>query len=250
MNFADQEEIAERQKHRNRKRQNTMIWNILTAVFVVASVLAIIYFGLLFANPANALNPYPPPTLPALIQIPTSTPTLVQLPATWTPTASLTAVPTDTPVPTAAETETPAIGTTSTPYPTADSSAHYPFASKGDPAPYANTIFHPDKDCKWQGIAGQVWDIQGRPLIGYRVHLWGYYNGKTVDLTTLSGGAQAWYGESGYEFVIGSSPINSTGKLSVELEDQSYMAISNKVTVNTYADCDKNLVLVNFQQVK
>ena len=249
MNFADQEEIDERQKQRNRKRQNTMVWNILTAVFVVASVFAVIYFVLLFANPANALNPYPPPTLPALIQIPTSTPTLVQLPPTWTPTAISTHEPTITPIP-VQDTDTPSVGITSTPYATADNSAKYPFASKGAPSAVANTVFHPDKDCKWQGIAGQVWDIQGRPLIGYRVHLWGYYNGKNVDLTTLSGGAQAWYGESGYEFVIGNSPLDSTGNLSIELEDQSYMAISNKVTVDTYSACDKNLVLVNFQQVK
>jgi hypothetical protein len=87
-------------------------------------------------------------------------------------------------------------------------------------------------------------------LVGYRVHLLGYYDGKSVDQTTLSGGAQAWYGESGYEFVLGDTPVDSTGQLSIQLDDQSFLAISNKVLVNTYADCSKNLILVNFQQVR
>lgn len=247
MNFADQEEIAERQKNRKRKRQNNAIWNFLTVLFILASILAIAFFALIFSNPSSELNPYPPPTLPVLIQLPTSTATPVALPATWTPTPTATDEPTITPP---ATDEQKLIGLTPTPISTSDSSAKYPFTSKGDPAPVANTVFHPDKDCNWQGIAGQVWDIQGRPLIGYRVHLQGYYNGKTIDLTTLSGGAQAWYGESGYEFVLGNTPIDTTNKLTIQLEDQSYMAISNKVTVSTYADCQMNLVLVNFQQVK
>jgi hypothetical protein len=69
-------------------------------------------------------------------------------------------------------------------------------------------------------------------------------------MTTLSGGAQAWYGESGFEFVLGDTPIDSTNQLTIQLEDQSYMAISNKVALSTYSACDKNLVLVNFQQVR
>jgi hypothetical protein len=248
MNFADQEEIAERQNNRRRKRQHTLLWNTLTAIFIIGSVLAAIYFVLLFADPTTKLNPYPPPTLPALVQLPTSTPTLVMMPATWTPQPTATVLPTITPQPLDLTSTLPQ-DVTPTVYST-DNNSKYPFASKGDPAAFANTTYHPNSDCNWQGIAGQVWDIQGRPLIGYRVHLQGYYNSKTIDLTTLSGGAQAWYGESGFEFVLGNTPVDSTNQLTIQLEDQSYMAISNKVTLNTYSDCAKNLVMVNFQQVR
>jgi hypothetical protein len=248
MNFADQEEIAERQNQRQRRRQHNVLWNTLTAIFIIGSVLVAIYFALLFADPASSLNPYPPPTLPALVQLPTSTPTLVMLPPTWTPVPTTLPQPSETPT-SLDLTSTLPQDVTPTAYAT-DNNSKYPFASKGNPAAFANTTYHPNSDCKWQGIAGQVWDIQGRPLIGYRVHLQGYYNGKSVDLTTLSGGAQAWYGESGFEFVLGNTPIDSTGKLTIQLEDQSYMAISNQVTLNTYSDCTKNLVLVNFQQVR
>jgi len=247
MNFADQEEIAERQKNRRRKRQSNLLWNTLTAILIIGCVLAAGYFAILFANPASSLNPFPPPTLPAVIQLSTSTPTLVRLPATWTP------VPTDTLAPTSAPTLEATVtlpgGATPAPSATVNNSEH-PFNSKGDPAAFANTTYHPNSDCHWQGIAGQVWNIQGSPLVGIRIHLQGYYNNKTVDMTTLSGRAQAWYGESGFEFVLGDTPIDSTNQLTIQLEDQSYMAISNKVALSTYSACDKNLVLVNFQQVR
>jgi hypothetical protein len=252
MNFADQEEIDERQKHRRHKRQNNLIWNVLTAIFIIISLIAISYFGLLFADPKTSLNPFPPPTIPALIQLPTNTPTVIQMPATWTLTATATSVPTSTPTQvevTGTGTGTGTAESNPTPLATVNNSK-YPFASKGDPAAMANTVFHHDKDCNWQGIAGQVWDIQGNALVGYRVHLQGFYNGKNIDLTTLSGGAQYWYGSGGYEFVIGDKAIDSTGQLSIQMEDQSYMLISNKVVLNTYSDCTKNLIMVNFQQVR
>jgi len=241
MNFADQEEIAERQNKRNRKRRNNVIWNLLTALFVIASLAAIGYFVVLFSNPAVSINPFPPPTMPVLIEIPTSTPTLVK---TWTPTL------TGTPVPVAGVTYTLPEGTTPTPLVT-DSNAKYAFALKSDPNAIANTVFHPDGNCNWQGVAGQVVDLQGRAVVGLMVHLRGVYNGKAIDQTTLTGGAQAWYGESGYEFVLGNTPIDSTALLSIQLSDQSsVVAISDKVVFNTYSACEKNLILINFQQVK
>jgi hypothetical protein len=247
MNFADQEEIAERQKKRGKKRRNDVVWNSLTAIFLIASVAAVGYFLLLFSNPAAAMNPFPPPTLPALVQLPTSTPTLYVLPATWTPTVTSTS----TPAPTVAEqTVTLPAGQTPTII-VPDSNAEYPFEPKSDPIPMANTVFHTNGNCNWQGVAGQVVDIQGRPIIGLMVHLQGYYNGKTIEQTTLTGGAQEWYGKSGYEFILSeTTPIDSQGQLSVQLTDQSYMAVSKKVIFNTYSSCDKNLILINFQQVK
>lgn len=245
MNFADQEEIDERQKRRAQKKHKDVIWNSLTTIFVTASVAAIAYFLFLFVNPSTSLNPYPAPTRPALLQLATSTPTIVSLPATWTPAPISTA----TPEPTHAITETPASDVTSTPM---VSSGQYIFAPKSEPVAMENTVFHPSMDCNWQGVAGQVWDIQGRPFTNLVVHLKGYYNGKNIDQTTLTGGAAGWIGESGYEFVLelGSAPIDTTGMLTIQLEDNSYIPISDKVTFNTYASCDKNLILINFQQVR
>ncbi len=112
------------------------------------------------------------------------------------------------------------------------------------------TVFHTDGDCNWQGVAGQVVDLQGRAVVGMLVRLTGIYNGKSVTMTTLTGGAQAWYGESGYEFVLGDKPVDSTGLLSVQLTDQSFLPVSEKAVFDTYASCEKNLILINFKQVR
>jgi len=99
-------------------------------------------------------------------------------------------------------------------------------------------------------VAGRVVDLQGRPVIGMRVHLTGIYDGKTIELTTLTGGASAWYGDSGFEFVLGDTILASTQSLAIQLNDQSFLPISELVIFDTYATCDKNLILINFKQVR
>jgi flagellar basal body-associated protein FliL len=246
MNFADQEEIALRKKSRSRKRRNDIVWNSLTAIIIIATVGAAGVMVVLFSNPASSLNPFPPPTLPALIQIPTATLTPIITPATSTPTvaASTEAANVEgTPI----QTETAPISTaTQTPI------GDYLFAVKGSPVGMTNTTFHPNMDCNWQGVAGKVTDIQGKAVSNLAIHLTGTYNGKSVDQTTLSGGAAKWIGDGGYEIVlqVGSAPIDSIGLLTIQIEDSSYIPLSAPITFDTYSDCARNLILINFQQMR
>jgi hypothetical protein len=60
-------------------------WNILAVLALLVIIALAIVFLNIFSNPNSALNPFPPPTLPAKIVIPTSTNTPIFLPATWTP---------------------------------------------------------------------------------------------------------------------------------------------------------------------
>ena len=92
--------------------------------------------------------------------------------------------------------------------------------------------------------------MNGSPQPNIRVHLRGVYNGKTIDLTTITGLAAEWYGPSGFEFKLSEKAIDSTALLAIQLEDQSFLPISEQVILNTYADCTKNLILVNFKQVR
>jgi len=57
----------------------------------------------IYANPDSNLNPFPFPTIPPTIVVPSPTPTLLHLPPTWTPTprSEATRMPTNTPLPTA-----------------------------------------------------------------------------------------------------------------------------------------------------
>ncbi len=85
------------------------IWDILAVLTLVAVVIVGVIFLQIFSNPHTALNPFPPPTLPAAVVIPSSTPTQRSLPATWTPAPSegtlqpgeVSFVATSTPLPTA-----------------------------------------------------------------------------------------------------------------------------------------------------
>lgn len=252
MRFADQDEIESRFKRRAKQRRRDVTWNLLTLFVILVTVGLIGLFLVLYSNPYIALNPFPPPTMPVLATAPQSTATPVKLPPTWTPTAR----PTQTPLATNTTiAEIPTLAPTATveliPFFTdAPEATDLPYAIEGEPAAMANTVFHPGEGCDWQGVAGRVVDLQGRPVVGIVVKLTGLYEGRTIDMTTLTGGAAAWYGDSGYEFILGDEPIGSNGMLAVQLHDQALMPVSNRVIFSTYSTCDKNLIIINFKQVR
>jgi len=62
------------------------IWDILSIVGLVSICVLMVVFVQIAMDPSSPLNPFPPPTMPALLDLPTSTPTLRSLPATWTAT--------------------------------------------------------------------------------------------------------------------------------------------------------------------
>lgn len=62
-----------------------VIWNILAVLVLLAIVALAFVFLNIYSNPNSTFNPFPPPTMPANIVIPTSTVTPILLPATWTP---------------------------------------------------------------------------------------------------------------------------------------------------------------------
>jgi hypothetical protein len=250
MNFTDQDEVLKRQARRERKRRSDIFWNLLTGLTITLTIILIGVMLLVFSNPHIGLNPFQPPTMPVPIILATSTSTPVYLPPTWTPTPRLTETPrpsNTTTIQLPTEFIIPTNGPTMAVTPGTNL---YPYAIDGQVNAMANIVFHSDGTCDWQGVAGKVVDLQGRHLVGVLVHLTGYYNGKTIDMNTISGGASAWYGDSGYEFILGIKPVDSISTLAVELTDQSLRPISERVIINTYATCDKNLTLVNFKQIR
>jgi hypothetical protein len=61
------------------------IWDILAIITLIAVLLIGIIFLQIFSNPYSSLNPFPPPTLPAAVVIPSPTSTQRSMPPTWTP---------------------------------------------------------------------------------------------------------------------------------------------------------------------
>lgn len=259
--------------------QNRMalIWNIFTVVVVLMTVCLCAVFGMLLINPQSTINPFPPPTLPVEAEIPTSTPTPRSvLPPTWTPAptsaASETPVPTNTAVPTntppPVDTATPESGSPTAVLPSETADTSQPTATPGggsasptpsDGMPFVlhpgdpvaiDNIGHQELGCDWMGVAGRAFDISGAPVEqGLFVQLGGTLNDETVEMMGMLGMVST-YGPGSYEFVLGDTPTASEQSLWVQLFDQAMLPLSEKLYFDTFTDCDKNLILINFNQVR
>ncbi|MGB9798838.1 MAG: hypothetical protein ACPLUL_01930 [Thermanaerothrix sp.] len=232
-------------------RDPDLLWNVLTLLVWLGIFGVILFVGLIYINPHSPLNPFPPRPVPTLLVLPTQEVSLESTSnLTETPTATLvpTAVPTFTPTPqpTLVEgTPLPEVASTATPTP----SYGYAFAVQNQPNVIAASLYHPERTCDWMGVAGRVFDLQGRPAVGIRVWLRGYLGGKMVNLFSLTGTASL-YGPSGYEFTLADAPIASRGALGIQLLDQADLPLSPQITFDTYDDCEKNLILIDFKQVR
>ena len=232
----------------SRRSQAPMqIWDILSILVLILTVCLVGYFALVFINPASSLNIMRPGGGLFGNPVPTFTVTPLQLQPTWTasPTLVLTATdtprPTLTPIPT--NTSFSLVPPTKTPKPSPTPKA--PFSASVTQV--ESTIIHPELACNWAGIGGTVVDANNSPVIGVVVVLRGSLNGTTVDQPTVSG-INKEYGPSGFEFVLGSAPVESNKTLYVQLVDQQNIPLSDPVQITTSTDCKKNLVMVRFKR--
>ncbi len=203
------------------------------------------YFLLIFVNPASALNPLKPFNPFAL---PTFTITPIQLEATWTSSPTIQPTITETPRPTFTPLASPTffslIPPTDTPKPTATPKA--PFSATVN---VIESIIIPhlqDEACNWLGVGGTVEDTNSSSIIGMPLRIVGTLNGKSVNITTVSG-LYPDYGKSGFEFTLGTVPVASNDTLYVQLLDQAGLPLSDNIYIDTFNDCKKNLVLVRFK---
>lgn len=221
------------------------ILDILTMVILGLTVLTIACYIWIASNPYVFFNPFPPSTPVALIVLPTSTPTPLEndLPPTWTPTSTATPPPTRLPTFTPTATRTP--GPTRTPRPTPTPTLRvtrspYPFTAE---VAYQSPIYG---SCAWSGVAGLVQDLDGNPLLGYPIHIWG----GGIDVVVNSGDYQA-YGDSGWEQYFNNYPFQSSDAFRVQLhsrDNPSHPPVSDVIVLNFEGYCSKALALVTFTQ--
>ncbi|MEW5870486.1 MAG: hypothetical protein AB1894_14515 [Chloroflexota bacterium] len=231
-------------------------WNILTFVALLSAVCMLCVFASIYSNPYTFFNLFPPPTAIPTFATPTDDPTLVAL-------SRPTAIPTKTPEPTDTHTpppswtprptETPFTLVTPSPTPTlTQPPGGYPYKLQdGKTFAISSSIYHPELGCKWMGVAGRVVDMSDAPVTGLIIRLGGTLPDITLPQPMLSlTGVALNYGLSGYEFKLADEPVASTGTLWVQLLDQNALPLSDKIYFNTYSTCDKNLILINFKQVR
>lgn len=169
------------------------------------------------------------------------TPTQTGVLATTAPaqaTATVTLMPTETAAPSA----TPTITPTATLEP-------MPFIPFGDPETLSSDLLLPNLGCNWLVIAGQVWDLRQEPVLGLTLHLFGELGGVAIDQQVVSGSALT-YGESGFEFRLEGLVVASSDALFLQLVDTNGLPLSHAYSLQTFNDCQKNMILVNFKQVR
>ncbi len=102
--------------------------------------------------------------------------------------------------------------------------------------------------CKWMGVAGQVFDLDGNPINSVIVNIGGTMNGVPVTNALGVTGTSDAYGPQGYEIVLGNTSVDTRHTLYIQLMNTNGDPISPPYYFDTYADCNKNLVVINFEE--
>ncbi len=256
--FIENEEPQQKAPRQPRPKKNyDGLLNGCSLALVAGIVVSVVFIFMVFSNPNAGYNPFPPPTMVPTLFIPSITPIPTSPFATPAPTATFSVAPlvTDTPdqpTPTAIE-GTPigtlSSGTVTPATPTAKVTAVYSFEIQGDPKAIDATLFDPNHGCTWMGVAGRAYDLQNGPVTKLEVQLFGILDGNLLSLTSLTG-TSTQYGPSGFEFTLASKPVASNQRLWIRLVDQAGVPLSDRIFFDTFADCTKNLVVINFKQVK
>lgn len=247
------------------------VFNVISLIFLVLSILWIIFVITRLLGPPATDPSAAAAILPTAIVLPTLTPTDTPLPSstptdtetptvtftpTETPTQTLTVAPTmtitDTPTITFTPSETPTPLATFTPQPTATptgptetftpTTSPYPFSLRDDNVILTEN-FANQAGCAWQGFGGQVFGLDGNPLPGMQVHVYG----ETVDFY-VQAGSNTNYGPSGWEQAV--DTVINTRTYYVQLLSPQGTIISEPVQVTFPGDCAQNLALINFIQVR
>jgi hypothetical protein len=114
----------------------------------------------------------------------------------------------------------------------------------GSPVSMSN-IFHPELGCSWMGVGGQVFGESGQPVGMLMVELGGSLNGEIVEGFTLTGSASQW-GPGGYEFQIDDTLTASQSELWIRVLNLDGIPLSDRVYFETFEDCERSAILVNF----
>jgi hypothetical protein len=234
--------------------------DVITAIFLLLTVLVISITVLLIANPKSALNPFPNPTqvsqLVIATDLPTRPPTMTftPLPATFTPTPTFTptetATPTITPTPTA--TDTPVIGgqtvVSTQPQQAVPPTAAPLFTESPFPFTVASVKYIANENesaCQWLSVGGSIVDMSGKPIKGIAIHVTG--SSGSVDEFGYTGDDKGLrYGNGGFEVFLGAIPRED--QYTVQLLSRTGTPISEAVNVTTRTGCSENVVFVSFAQ--
>jgi hypothetical protein len=108
---------------------------------------------------------------------------------------------------------------------------------------------YPELGCNWMGVAGQVLDTDDVPIQNLIIEIGGSLEGSEVFKIGLTGLASI-YGPGGYEIVLSDHGVDSSQMMWIQIHDLIGQDLSDRVYFDTFADCERNLILINFVQAK
>jgi hypothetical protein len=229
---------------------NDGLWNALTTIVLALTVLVLIFYVVIFISPSIApFGGGSEPTLVAMLDTPTAKPTVaitdtpMPPPATWTPQPTRTPEPTPTTrPPRATRTPRPTVFFTPIPSetPTPSATVHpWPFKLVDDGIAFQRYPF--SSECNWLGIAGEVVDPEGEPIVGIAVVL----NGGGLQNVVTQSGQASNYAPSGWEHFVDGKV--KEGMFEIQLWHRG-QPVSEKVEVRTRKDCRANLAYLVFER--
>lgn len=238
----DSSDSASRSSNHNRSNGGCAL-RFGTLIFLTGTFLLLVFFVYTFLSPNHPYNPFPPsemdsPAEPATLEIlPSHTPILI-------PTATITRTPI---FPTSTETQLPppteAVITILAPTLPLESSVHFS-AQTGTPVFTA----HPS-GCDGIYLAGNVIDLDGNPLPGMLVIAAGTLQDAPVETEPSLSGLNPEFSPSGWQIKLSKTLIDSTGTVYLALYSlESAEPVSELIFINTFNDCNRNMIMVNFVQ--
>jgi hypothetical protein len=211
--------------------RKSIIWIILIIFITGCRLLPV---SLTTPNPLETDD-----TLNTPIAFATSTTALLK---TLTPLSTIFPTSTLTPIVIPTITTTPTILSTAT---------HLPYKLQSVSPVYIKNFNHPDKGCNWLGVAGQVFDVMDNPKANLVVVIKGILGEKVINSATLTGIKEAKnYGPGGFEIILSDKVVGSTKSLFIYVNDLNGNKLTPEFKFDTFADCSRNLVIINFQAVK
>lgn len=254
------------------------IYNLISLLGVIGTVVVIVVTGVLVITPTeeeqNAASILPtavifPTDLPTDTPTATNTPGPPTFPPTFTPTPTNTFTPsptftetptitlsaTITPTPRATDTPTvtytPSASPTVTPSPTPTGPSPtfspvpipYPFILREEIA-FTTNSFN-TLGCNWQGVGGQVVDLNGNPsTTPLQVHVFDAEG--SVDRIVRVGSSTLFNSQASWEVTVASAVNNRT--YFVELQTTIGTVVSPTYNFQYPQDCSQNAAIANFRQ--
>ena len=172
--------------------------------------------------------------------------------ATPKPKFTATATPkpyTATPVKTATPSFTATATATRTPKPTFTPTA-VPYSLQLMNPYYLKNFTHDDLGCGWLGVAGQIFNNEGKVQKDIVIRAGGAINGSPVIekmvMPLAEPNIDPAYGPGGFELTLAYSLANTKSEVWIQLFSLGGDTLSDKIYLETYDDCQKNLILLNF----